>query len=397
MTTNRILIVDDEEDLEALMCQRFRRSIRKGEYEFLFARNGREALDVLEKNSNIHLVISDINMPVMDGLSLLNQLSSTNPEICVVIISAYGDMTNIRTAMNRGAFDFISKPIDFNDLKITIEKTLKHIDIMQQALASRDHLVSIKKELAIAKNVQMSALPVSFPQSEYYELSAKMIPAREVGGDFFDYFALDENRIGIVVADVSGKGVPAALFTMVTRAVLKSVALNHQSPAQCLSEVNNLLSQDNHACMFVTLYYGVLDLRDGRLNYSNGGHNPPRLVRGADAGVEVFPLTTNLALGIIPGYEFHDDEIQLEVGDALFLYTDGVTEARNTSNEEFGNDRLDNQLSKSNQSQVENLVDVVVKAVEQFAGEMEQFDDITCLAVRWNAIKPPDSAPCKVQ
>ena len=391
MAKNRILIVDDEEDLELLVKQRFRRRIRAGEYDFLFAHNGREALTILEGNPDIHLVLSDINMPEMDGLTLLSQIADARPEISAVIVSAYGDMANIRTAMNRGAFDFITKPIDFKDLQITIEKTLKHIEIMQQALKSRDHLVSLRKELAVAKNVQMSALPAAFPQSEYFDLAARMTPAREIGGDFFDYFILDGDSIGVIVADVSGKGVPAALITMVTRALLRSAAPNHLSPAKCLSEVNELLSQDNDACMFVTLFYGVLHLCNGQFRYSNGGHNPPRLLRGADSNVEVFPLADDFPLGIISGHEFCDNEIQLEVGDALFLYTDGVTEAPNTSNDEYGEDRLDGQLNNEGQSQMGELVDIIIKAVEQFSGGMEQFDDITCLALRWNAIKPVGS------
>ena len=388
MATARILMVDDEVDLELLVRQRFRRRIRKGEYEFLFAHNGVEALEALEKNPDIRLVLSDINMPEMDGLTLLSQLASANPEICAVIISAYGDMANIRTAMNRGAFDFVTKPIDFNDLQITIDKTLAHIDMIQQALASRDRLVSLKQELAVAKNVQMSVLPAVPPPSEYYDLYAQMTPAREIGGDFYDYFTLEDRRLGMVVADVSGKGVPAALFTMVTRALLKSAARNHVSPARCLYEVNELLAQENDACMFVTLFYGVFDLANGILKYSNGGHNPPRIVRAADASVVSVPQTGNLALGIVPEHEFNENEIQLELGDSLFLYTDGITEACNTTEDEFGEDRLDDQLATENRSAMGDLVDVVVKAVEEFALGMEQFDDMTCLALRWNAVKP---------
>ena len=119
----RVLVVDDEEDLELLVRQKFRRRIRKGELDFLFAHNGVEALQILEENPDVHLVLSDINMPVMDGLALLKQLASANPDVQAVIVSAYGDMTNNRTAMNSGAFDFLTKPIDFNDLEITIEKT----------------------------------------------------------------------------------------------------------------------------------------------------------------------------------------------------------------------------------------------------------------------------------
>ena len=393
MAISRILMVDDEVDLELLIRQRFRRRIRKGEFEFLFAHNGREALETLEENPDIRLVLSDINMPEMDGLTLLSQLESANPEICAVIISAYGDMANIRTAMNRGAFDFVTKPIDFNDLQITIEKTLAHIDMIQQALASRDRLVSLKQELAVAKNVQESVLPAVPPPSEYYDLYAQMTPAREIGGDFYDYFRLDDHRLGLVIADVSGKGVPAALFTMVTRALLKSAARNHDSPAYCLGEVNELLSQENDACMFVTLFYGVLDLRDGRLEFSNGGHNPPRIVRGESGAIEAVPQTGNLALGIVPGHEFNPGEVRLEIGDALFFYTDGITEACNTTDDEFGEDRLDVQLGEERNSAMGDLVDVVVKAVEEFAIGMEQFDDMTCLALRWNAVKPADAAP----
>ena len=393
MANSRILMVDDEVDLELLVRQRFRRRIRKGEFEFLFAHNGVEALETLENNPDIRLVLSDINMPEMDGLTLLSQLESANPEICAVIISAYGDMANIRTAMNRGAFDFVTKPIDFNDLQITIEKTLAHIEMIQQALASRDRLVSLKQELAVAKNVQESVLPAVPPPSEYYDLYAQMTPAREIGGDFYDYFRLDEHRLGLVIADVSGKGVPAALFTMVTRALLKSAARNHESPAYCLSEVNELLSQENDACMFVTLFYGVLDLRDGRLQFSNGGHNPPRIVRGGNGAIEAVPQTGNLALGIVPGHEFNQDEVRLDIGDALFFYTDGITEACNTTDDEFGEDRLDVQLGEKRHSAMGDLVDVVVKAVEDFAIGMEQFDDMTCLALRWNAVKPADAAP----
>ncbi len=393
MPTSRILMVDDEADLELLIRQRFRRRIRKGEFEFLFARNGREALETLAENPDIRLVLSDINMPEMDGLTLLSQLESANPEICAVIISAYGDMSNIRTAMNRGAFDFVTKPIDFKDLQITIEKTLAHIEMIQQALASRDRLVSLKQELAVAKNVQMSVLPAVPPPSEYYDLYASMTPAREIGGDFYDYFRLDDYRLGMVIADVSGKGIPAALFTMVTRALLKSAARNHHSPADCLSEVNDLLSQENDACMFVTLFYGVLDLRDGLLQYSNGGHNPPRIVRSGNGSIDALPQTGNLALGVLPGHEFNENEVRLDIGDALFLYTDGITEACNSTDDEFGESRLDDRLGSERHAAMGDLVDVVVAAVEEFAVGMEQFDDMTCLALRWNAVKPVSAAP----
>ena len=377
----RVLVVDDEEDLELLVRQKFRRRIRKGELDFLFAHNGMEALQILEENPDVHLVLSDINMPVMDGLTLLNQLASANPDVQAVIVSAYGDMANIRTAMNRGAFDFLTKPIDFNDLEITIEKTIKHVRAMQFALESRDRLVAIKQELEVARQVQDSVQPKALPDSETHQVSALIIPAREIGGDFYDYFYLDDSHLGLVIADVSGKGVPAALFTMVTRALLRASLKGFQSPAQCLTLVNDLLCEDNDSCIFITLFFGVLDVGTGEFKYSNAGHNPPRLIR-PNAEVEVLPQTGNLVLGILEGHEFINERIQLNPGDTLFLYTDGVTEAEDARPEEFGEDRLDRMLSEMSTMAVQEVAEGVVSAVREFVADAPQSDDITCLVVR---------------
>ena len=391
MTTSpiRLLVVDDEEDLELLIRQKFRRRIRKGEFDFVFAHNGQEALERLAENPDIHLVLSDINMPVMDGLALLSKLEDTNPDVQAVIVSAYGDMENIRTAMNRGAFDFVTKPINFEDLEITIEKTLNHIHALETAQEARDRLVVLKRELDVAQQVQMSALPRDLPSSETHEVQALMIPAREVGGDFYDFFPLSDELLGLVIADVSGKGIPAALFTLMTRTLLKGTARDSPSPADCLSRVNDLLAEDNETCIFITLFYGVFDLRDGSFRYSNGGHNPPRLLRG-DSQVEELPATENLVLGIAPGHEYHNGEVRLAPGDALFLYTDGITEAQNSTYEEFGEGRLDAKLASLGQVAAHDIITTVVDEVHAFTGDAPQSDDITCVAMRFAA---PLSSP----
>ena len=387
MTTSpvRLLVVDDEEDLELLIRQKFRRRIRKGEFDFVFARNGQEALEKLAENPDIHLVLSDINMPVMDGLALLSKLEDTKPDVQAVIVSAYGDMENIRTAMNRGAFDFVTKPINFDDLDITIEKTLSHIRALETAQEARDRLVVLKRELDVAQQVQMSALPKEVPSSETHDVQALMIPAREVGGDFYDFFPLSNELLGLVIADVSGKGIPAALFTLMTRTLLKGTARDSPSPADCLGLVNDLLAEDNETCIFITLFYGVFDLRDGSFRYSNGGHNPPRLVR-SDSRVEVLPTTENLVLGIAPEHEYHNGEVRLAPGDTLFLYTDGITEAQNVNDEEFGEERLDAKLASLGQVPARDIVTTVVDEVQAFAGDAPQSDDITCVAMRFGAL-----------
>ena len=276
---NKILVVDDEPDLEHLMRQRLRRDMRAGRFELVFAHNGVQALAKLEADREIDMVLSDINMPEMDGLTLLDQIPNVDPNIRAVIVSAYGDMQNIRTAMNRGAFDFVTKPIDFNDLRITIDKTMRHLAVMREALASRDKLVALQNELDVASKMQQSILPTTFPQLPTCEVFGNMVAAREVGGDFFDVIPLENGRLGIAIADVSGKGVPAAMFMMSSRTLLKGAAIGTPQPSDVLREVNDLLERDNESLMFVTLFYGVYDPATGKFTYANGGHNPPLIVR----------------------------------------------------------------------------------------------------------------------
>ncbi len=163
-TTVSILCVDDEQDMEMLITQKFRKSIRNKEYSFLFAQNGVQALEQLENNPDICLVLSDINMPEMDGLTFLSMLKDRKKtDIKTVMVSAYGDMENIRTAMNRGAFDFITKPINMDDMEITIAKSIEEINNIKKYQKDRDNLISIKKDLSIAYDIQQSMLPKNFP------------------------------------------------------------------------------------------------------------------------------------------------------------------------------------------------------------------------------------------
>ena len=190
MSQSKILVVDDEPDLQDLIRQKFRTKIKTNEYEFHFAENGSEALEKISSNGRIDLVLTDINMPVMDGLTLLLKISELNNKLLrSVIVSAYGDMENIRTAMNRGAFDFITKPIDLNDLEITIEKSLKEIEEYKHVLDAHNKLIAIQQELNIATTIQTSILPKTFPafpDRNEFDIYAKMIPAKEVGGDLYD-------------------------------------------------------------------------------------------------------------------------------------------------------------------------------------------------------------------
>jgi len=376
----KILVVDDEPDLQPLILQRMRRPIRSGKYTFEFAQNGVEALEKLNAQPDIDMVVSDINMPQMDGLTLLEQIPSVNPNIRSVIISAYGDMQNIRTAMNRGAFDFVTKPLDFKDLRHTIARTLRNLVEWREALASRDQLVVLQNELDVASKIQQSILPTEFPQHEGYGVHASMEPARNVGGDFYDILMLERDHVGLAIADVSDKGVPASLFMMSSRTLLKGTAIGLPQPGMVLSDVNDLLTEENETAMFVTVFYAVYSPMTGELTYANGGHNPPLLIH-ADGSSELVPRVGGIALGIVQGVPFSQGSLTLQTGDTLLLYTDGVTEAMNAENEEFGVERLQAIFLDEPPTSAQHTNEAVFRAVHSFADGTPQSDDITCLTI----------------
>ncbi len=375
-----ILVVDDEPDLERLVRQRMRRDIREGQYKFYFAHDGIEALERLQEHDDIDMVLSDINMPRMDGLALLEQIQRADSDIRAVIVSAYGDMKNIRTAMNRGAFDFITKPIDFEDMRITIERTLSNMKVWREALASRDRLVALQQELDVASQMQQSILTTTFPTGPNHDVFASMLPAKEVGGDFFDVVNLEHGRIGLAVADVSDKGVHAAMFMMTSRTLLKGAAIGLDSPGEVLREVNNLLVEDNNAAMFVTVFYGIYDPATGLLTYSNGGHNPPVIVR-ADGNSEELSTTEGIALGVMDDMPYGTASISLSPGDFVVLFTDGVTEAEKADGEQFGLERLFDLFAGRAVADARAANAAVFEAVHAFAGDHHQSDDITCITL----------------
>ena len=389
MTPVKILSVDDEMDLELLLTQYFRRKIRKGEYEFFFAHNGLEALTVLLREKDINIILSDINMPEMDGLTLLTKINEMhNPAMKCIMVSAYGDMGNIRSAMNNGAFDFATKPIDLDDLSATIEKAIDQINYIKKSQAEHSQLELLKTDLAVAHEIQQAILPRIFPpfpeNEKEIDLAALMVPAKDVGGDFYDFFRIDKNRIGVVIADVSGKGVPAAIFMAVSRTLIRTVGLQDYPIAQAITKSNNLLSSESVNSMFVTVFYGIYHIDTGELEYCNAGHNSPYILR-ANGSVEQMPTSTNCIVGIMEGMAYESDRTQLEVGDTLVMYTDGVNEAFNRDLEEYGEPRMEKILGELNGKDCREVIDGQLEDIRKFTDGAEQSDDITIMALKRKA------------
>lgn len=382
----KILSVDDEPDLEVLLSHYFRRKIRKGEYEFTFAHNGLEALKLMVEHPDFDIVLSDINMPEMDGLTLLSKINELrNPAQKCIMVSAYGDMKNIRTAMNRGAFDFATKPIDMEDLSLTIEKAVEEVNYIKQTQREHLQLESIQSDLAVAGEIQKAILPCRFPpfpEIKSLDIYASMTPAKEIGGDFYDFFRLDDDRIGLVIADVSGKGVPAALFMAVSNTLLRSISMTKDNSQDCIDELNRLLCRVNVNSMFVTVFYGILNHRTGALDYTNGGHNPAYILRGKNGELERLGRFPNLVVGGFEDFSYKSESAQLNPGDSLFLYTDGITEAFDAKEQPFGDERLEDSLVELYHDDAKTIIEGVYADLGDFIGDTTQSDDITMVVVK---------------
>lgn len=389
--TVKILVVDDEPDLELLILQKFRKQIAAKEYAFVFARNGREALVKLSEDSELNVIMTDINMPEMDGIALLSHLSSLNRPYKAIVISAYGDMPNIRSAMNQGASEFITKPIDFQDLEITINKIVKQYDQMKEGASAKTQLQTLEVELNIANNIQQSLLPSNFdlmPLNEHFELAGRMKPAKAVGGDFFDFFALDNNRIGMLIADVSGKSISASLFMAKSKTIIRSIALQGASPQETLRTSNDLIASDNSSSMFVTLFYAILDTETGIVTYSNAGHTPPYIISSNNV-IKKIPIVPTIPLGLDPELVkncdcfFEQHTIELKDQDFIFLYTDGVTEAMNAKGQLYTSERLERVLSRTGELALHEIINTTLDDIKTFTGLIEQSDDIAILCTRY--------------
>lgn len=253
---------------------------------------------------------------------------------------------------------------------------------LQETATARER---IETELRVATSIQMSLVPKTFPafpEREDLDLFAIMEAAREVGGDFYDFFMVDDDHLALIIGDVSGKGVPAALFMAVTRSFLRAFFREEKNPGAILTRLNDELSQDNDSCMFVTIFCSVVTLSTGDCRYANGGHNPPFLLRQSGE-VEEMPSSQGIALGAMEGIEFGESSFSLQLGDSLFMYTDGVTEAMDKSGNLFSEKRTVQELEKLCGKTCGQLLEVMRQKLSDFAHNAEQSDDITMLAFRF--------------
>ena len=247
----------------------------------------------------------------------------------------------------------------------------------------------LETELNLASQIQNDVLPNSFPafpDRKEFTLYASMTPARKVGGDFYDFFFVDENHIALVIADVSDKGVGAALFMMVARTLIKTRTLTGGSPSEILADVNNQLCEGNNKDLFVTVWLGILDITTGKGIAANAGHEHPAIRRSGET-FELVSYQHSFVLGAMKGIRYKEHDFYLKPGDSLFVYTDGVPEAKNNDDEQFGTDRMLKALDRSADSDPEEMIASVWNGIQEFIDGAEQFDDITMLCFTYNGME----------
>ena len=291
----------------------------------------------------------------------------------------------------------VAAPDHFNKLDISTQDEIEELSLamkdmenglieyeqyLQKITAERER---IQTELDLATRIQRDMLPMvfpPFPERSEFDLYATMDPAKEVGGDFYDFFLIDDDHLGFIIADVSGKGIPAALFMMVSKTILNDLAMGGMSPEQVLETANDSICARNKEEMFVTVWFGVLEISTGIVKCANAGHEKPMVIK-ADGEVVLINEKPNFVIGGMEGMKYKEYEIALNPGDKIFLYTDGVAEATDSDNNLFGIDRTIDALKENTSADSKEVLGNVRAAVDRFVGEAEQFDDLTMLCLEY--------------
>jgi phosphoserine phosphatase RsbU/P len=381
-----LLLVDDNEDNRYTLS---RRLSRVGYTNLTMALNGREALDLLRARP-FDLVLLDVMMPEMNGYEVLEELKADARlrHVPVIMISALDQIESVIRCIELGAEDYLPKPFNPTLLKARVGASLEKKRLRDEVDA---YLARIEQELAWARQIQLDMVPRDFPpptSANPADIFAVLQPARQVGGDLYDFFHRDPGTLCLVIADVSDKGAPAALFMARTKTLVRLVATllraadgGNPGPADVVSRVNGELCIGNRQGMFVTLVFAMIDLPSCVLRYCNAGHPPPYVIAG-DGEPLALADGRGKPLGIRPGFAYESIEHRLAPGDCLFLYTDGVTEAEDGKGGFFEESGLLDVLRSQAGVPAREAVEAVIERVRAFVGGAAQSDDIAAMAMR---------------
>lgn len=421
----KVLVVEDSATYIAL----FEHAFDGSGLRLLTARSGEEALAILS-NSIPDIILLDVTMPGMGGFETCRKIKADKKtkDIPIIFITATEDKNDIGTAFSVGGSDYIQKPFRVDELisrvqnQLKLKRALEYKALLMKevfdAKAKKDQLVKellllkekleksaneyllelneatlarerIDSELNVAREIQMNMVPKYLPEFSddgCIDLAASIEPAKEVGGDFYDFYFLDKENLCFVIGDASGKGVPAALFVATTKTFIKALACSEDDECKIICKANNELCTDNDTSMFVTLFFGIINVKTGFVKYVNCGHNPPILMAEKNNIDYIKPLP-NIVLGVMDDFEFKSQNFTMKPGDNFFLYTDGVTEAINSNGDEYSPEKLKSELIWLKNSTVEDKLEGISTSVNNFASGVPQSDDITMMFIQFNGEK----------
>jgi sigma-B regulation protein RsbU (phosphoserine phosphatase) len=374
LSESRILIVDDAKANVDILVEALRH-----EYKLSVALSGESALQSIER-SQPDLVLLDILMPGIDGYEVCRRLRASAPtrEIPVMFLSSLEEVQNKTLGFEVGANDYLTKPFEILEVKARVRSLLKakaYSDAVKEKIAS---------ELRIAREIQLGILPSDIAATTMgagIDIETFLEPAREVGGDLYEVLRTDDGRLVVAIGDVSGKGIPAALFMAVTMTLVRTMGLRYREPDEIIFHVSEALARQNSRDMFVTLFCIVLDPRNDTVTCASAGHPALALVRAGSPPSLPVGSTGGLA-GIERGLKISRQSMEFLPGDTIVLYTDGVTEAMNEGDELFGDERLLAQLASTSRGTPAETVSGLVDAIRRFVGKREPADDIAILALR---------------
>lgn len=375
-----VVVVDD--DITNLKMAG--RILSKNNMRVTALKSGMALLDYIKTNKP-DLILLDIKMPGLDGFETMKRLQEQmNPseKIPVIFLTADDSQDAETHGLALGAMDFIKKPFIPDVLVLRVRHTIDLVRLQHDLEQENER---IRSELAMASRIQSAMLPgifPAFPERKEFDIYASMDPVRGVGGDFFDFFFIDRDHLCLLIADVSGKGIPAALFMMASKIILADNAKSGKSPAQILQDTNEAICANNPEEMFVTVWLGILDISTGLLTTANAGHEYPALMH-ADGQFELFRDRHGLVVGGMPGVKYHEHSLQMYPGSKLFVYTDGVPEATDAENALFGTTRMLEALNAHANESPKQILHGVRQAVNEFVSDMEQFDDLTMMCLEY--------------
>lgn len=374
VSEGRILIVDDTKANVDILVDALRHDYKLG-----VAMSGESALKSIER-SPPDLVLLDILMPGIDGYEVCRRLrdSPATREIPVMFLSSLEEVKDKARGFELGGNDYVTKPFEPLEVKARVKSLLKakaYTDSVKEKIAS---------ELRIAREIQLGFLPADIAASAAgsgFQIETLLEPAREIGGDLYEVLRTEDGRLVVVIGDVSGKGIPAALFMAVTVTLVRTMGLRYREPDEIVRHVSDALARQNPQGMFVTIFCAVFDPETGRVTCASAGHPSPALLR--DGAAPSLPVTqTGRVAGFEAGLELSRQSIAMEPGDTLVLYTDGVTEAMDESDQLFGDERMLAHLAVEPGRSASETVASLSRAVKRFVGRREPSDDVAIVAVR---------------